>query len=229
MASFCPDFLRSCTTEPKDRLLALCSPDAGVGASSILMAGAVSVLGLPLGVGQGSNPTCQAARGLSLWSQHAPGLLLGMIATAVRDGFVRMDFENQVLRSDQLLDTDPSRPFDADLDPVSAVLVPHLDRIYARMIQRIVADPDGKPRVYFFNPNNEGRQRWGHGVAPTVWGHGEFPGESSLPFAQFTSRLYAFHFDPYEEGEAYAVPEEVVEQVSTMARESWGRAVTWVG
>ena len=83
-------------------------------------------------------------------------------------------------------------------------------------------------RIYFFNPNNEGRQEWGQGVSPTVSGHGERQGESSLPFDQFLSRLYAFHYDPMEEGDAYAVPAELVETVSRQAAESWGRACTWV-
>ncbi len=299
--------------EVQARLLALCPPDAGITANSILLAGSLSMLGQPLGIGQGNNPACQAARGLSLWSQHAPGLLLSMLATAVRDGFVRLDFEGQVLRTDELLDS--GQTHDLDLDPVSAVLVPHLDRLYARLlqlaagrsedphkwvnpamygrwvpsgfasafhpvtgavvdheafvrrfyathhpeyndryelvypnpvglmvtdvhanmlgphavsIQRIARAPDGELRVYFFNPNNEGRQRWGHGVVPAVVGHAEIPGESSLPLDQFVSRLYAFHFDPYEEGEAYAVPADLVRRVSQMARDSWGRACTWL-
>lgn len=292
-------------------------PDAaGLSATSVLLAGTLGVLGRPLGIGQGNNPTCQAARGLSLWSLHGPGLLLGMIATAARDGFVKADFEGQELRSDELEPGLAKDALDLDLDPVSKLLVPHLDRIYAKMmqlvslrpedghkwvnpamygrwvqsgfasaidrttgavrhhgafvrrffsthhpeyndgheliypnpvgimvtdvhggllgphavsIQRIAPSPAGEMRIYFFNPNNEGRQDWGRDTTPTVSGNGEQPGESSLAFDRFLSRLYAFHFDPLEEGDAFAVPEETVSAVSRMAAETWGRAYAWIG
>jgi hypothetical protein len=289
---------------------------AGLSATSVLLAGTLGVLGRPLGIGQGNNPTCQAARGLSLWSLHGPGLLLGMIATAARDGFVKADFEGQELRSDQLEPGLAKDALDLDLDPVSRLLVPHLDRMYAKMmqlvslrpedghkwvnpamygrwvpsgfastidpttgavrhhaafvrrffathhpdyndgheliypnpvgimvtdvhgallgahavsIQRIAASPSGEMRIYFFNPNNEGRQEWGRDTSPTVSGNGEQPGESSLPFDRFVSRLYAFHFDPLEEGDAFAVPEETVGGVSRLAAETWGRSYPWIG
>jgi hypothetical protein len=51
-----------------------------------MVAGVISVLGQPLGIGQGMNPTCQTARGISLWSLHAPGYLLELIPRAARDG-----------------------------------------------------------------------------------------------------------------------------------------------
>ncbi len=99
---------------------------------------------------------------------------------------------------------------------------------HAVSIRRIASDPGGKLRIYFFNPNHEGRQDWGGGVNPSVAGRGERHGESSLPFEQFVSRMYAFHYDPCEEGDAWAVPSELVENISRMARESWGRAYTWI-
>lgn len=302
--------------EVAKRLLAPTPDAAGLTANSVLLAGCLCVLGQPLGMGQGNNPTCQAARGISLWSLHAPGLLLGMIATAARDGFVSASFEGQELRSDRIEEavatTDAT--VDPSLDPVSRLLVPHLDRIYARMLtlaalrgedahkwvnpaiygrwvargfssaidpvthrvtrhesfvrlffathhpdyndgheliypnpvgimvtdvharllgphavslQRIAPDPDGTIRAYFFNPNNEGRQDWGGGVKPSVWNHGERHGESSLPLDQFASRLYAFHYDPQELGEAYAVPDDLVAAISNRAAESWGRGMQW--
>jgi len=100
---------------------------------------------------------------------------------------------------------------------------------HAVSVQRIAPSPAGKMRIYFFNPNNEGRQDWGQDTSPTVSGNGEQPGESSLPFERFVSRLYAFHYDPLEEGDAYAVPEETVSGVSRMAAETWGRAYAWIG
>ena len=298
------------------RLLALRRGPAGdeLTARALLVAGAVGVLGLPLGIGQGNNPTCQSARGLSLWSQHAPGLLLKILVRAVRDGVVRCNFEQHDLVVGEQAHEDLGARLDLDLDPVSAVLVPLLDRLYAQLmalsggraadnhkwvnpamygswvplgfaaafdpltqavsgheqflrtfyashhpdlnggydllypnpvgivitdvhanmlgyhavsIQRVAAAPDGEVRVYFFNPNNEGRQRWGQGVAPTVTGHGERPGESSLPFGQFASRLYAYHYDPYEKTDEPDVPDEAVAESGRLARESWGRAVVW--
>lgn len=294
-------------------LLSQRAPHEGVTANQILVAGALSVLGQPLGVGQGRNPTCQAARGISLWSQHAPAQLLELVASAARDDLIEMRFEDAVLRSDRL-GGGLARTIDPDLDPVSLVLTMHLDRLYDEMmrrvalraedghkwanpglygrwvshgfaslldkltgvvtdyedfvrrfyathhpsfndgyeliypnpvgifvtnahadllglhavsIQRILEDPEGTLRVYFFNPNNEGRQDWGQGVRPSIQGKGELEGESSLPFDHFTSRLYAFHYNPYEEGDAFAVPQSTVDSIQTLARESWGKSYTW--
>ncbi|MBD3167422.1 hypothetical protein GF324_12545 [bacterium] len=280
----------------------------------VLLAGTINVLGSPLGIGQGNNPTCQAARGLSLWSQHAPGLLLRMVATAVRNGHMKLDFEGHELVSSEPIDKETGNVVDTNLDPVSVILVPHLDKLYAQLLalaagrkddphswinpamygrwvskgfagafnpvtgavvnhkdfvrrfyashhphynggldmiypnpvgiiitdvhakmlgyhavslHRVDRVPSGEWRAYFYNPNNEGRQRWGQGIAPTVSGHGEQPGESSLPVEEFVSRLYAFHYDPDETIEPSAVEDEIVENVTTLARESWGREKSW--
>ncbi len=301
---------------PEARELMLSSQDeqAGLTPNALLLAGTLQVLGQPLGIGQGNNPTCQAARGISLWAQHAPGYLLQIITTAARNNVVEMDFEGTRLRSDLLNGGVASGQYDSSLDPVSMLIVPHLDRLYDEMmrqaglrgedqhkwvnpafygrwvfrgfasvydvmsnsikdykafarrffathhpeynegspliypnpvgiyvtdvhgnllglhavsIQRIELDPEGALRVYFFNPNNEGRQRWGNAVETSVSGYGEQEGESSLPFEHFASRLYAFHYNPFEEGEAYAVPAQVIDRLETMARESWGKSYTW--
>lgn len=301
------------SADSRKKLLAGVSPNQGVTANSLLVAGAISVLGQPLGVGQGRNPTCQAARGLSLWSQHAPGYLLELLASAARDDLIQMRFEGTVLRSNEL-SGGLARTVDPDLDPVSLILTPHLDRVYDDMmrrvasrsedghkwanpglygrwvphgfasimdkstglvshyeaflrrfyathhpsyndgyeliypnpvgimvtnthgdllglhavsLQRIKADPEGQLRAYFFNPNNESRQDWGQGVKPSISGHGEDEGESSLTFVEFASRLYAFHYNPYEEGDAFAVPESTIALITDMAKASWGRAYSW--
>jgi hypothetical protein len=60
-----------------------------------------------------------------------------------------------------------------------------------------------------------------------VAGNGEIPEESSLPFEDFLSRLYAFHYNPYEEGDAFAVPGESVRRVEEKARRTWGRSYPW--
>jgi len=282
--------------------------------NAVLLAGAIQVFGSPLGIGQGNNPTCQAARGLSLWAQHAQGFLLEVLVSAARDGFVEVSFEGQSMRSD-LAKGGVATSIDYDLDAVSKVVVGHLDRLYDEMmrrvslrhedghkwvnpelygrwvprgfasvfvdraqttvsnfdafvrrfyathhpeyndghqlmypnpvgicvtnslgfflgahavsVQRVAMDPEGVLRVYFYNPNNEGRQDWGHGVVPSIHERGEIEGESSLPFEQFVARLYAFHYNPYEEGDAFAVPAEVVAGIHAEARDTWGRAFEW--
>lgn len=87
--------------------------------------------------------------------------------------------------------------------------------------------PGGETRAYFLNPNAEGRQDWGKGVEPTVHGHGERAGESSLPFDQFASRLYAYHFNPTDLGDLAAVDDGEVARVTRAAKESWGPSYVW--
>lgn len=53
-------------------------------------------------------------------------------------------------------------------------------------------------------------------------GHGERFGEASLPFDQFASRLYIFHFDPLEPGERAAVTQEELDGVVGYIQRSWG-------
>ncbi|HJK96912.1 MAG TPA: hypothetical protein RMF84_06805 [Polyangiaceae bacterium LLY-WYZ-14_1] len=98
----------------------------------VLLAGVLSVLGQPLGIGQGNNPTCQSARALSMWSLNDPDYLLQMLTWAARDGEVIMHFEGERISSREagagLAEAPP-----IDVDPVSVVLVPHLDRVYLEM------------------------------------------------------------------------------------------------
>ncbi|MDX1580592.1 MAG: hypothetical protein R3360_03100, partial [Alphaproteobacteria bacterium] len=279
-----------------------------------LLAGIMCVLGQPLGVGQGNNPTCQSARAITLYAQNGPDYLLQLLCWAVRDGEIVMTFEGDAISSGEL-SAGLAQVLDMALDPVSLVLVPHLDRIYAEMgrrtigrpgdghawinpefhgwwnnrgcrllidigsgavfdfdgfvrhfyatyhpfynggqpvihgqpagiaattstgdhigwhaisIQRVALDPEGEMRVYFHDPNNEGRQDWGGDVETSTEGHGEIPGESSLPVAHFASRLYLFHYDPLEEGDPTIVPAEDVEQVAELARKSWAGQREWI-
>ncbi len=118
-----------------------------------LVAGVLSMLGQPLGVGQGDNPTCQSARALSMWAYNDPDYLLQIVAWAARDDEVIMHFEGQPISSkdaDPGLATTPP----ADLDPVSLLVVPHLDRIYAEMGRRCVGRP-GDPHRWV-NPEFHG-------------------------------------------------------------------------
>lgn len=286
----------------------------GVTANGVLVGGVVNVLGQPLGIGQGLNPTCQSARAISLWAQHGIGQLLEYIARAVRENDIDMTFEGEEIHSN-MIEGGVADEIHRELDPVSVVLVPHLDKIYNEMmkktllrgedghkwvnpefygewisrgfasiidqytgyvtdyqafvrlfyathhpeynegyemiypnpvgiyitnvhgkllglhavsIQRIDQDEQGEFRVYFYNPNNDSGQNWGQGIETSVQGHGEMEGESSLPFHQFTARMYAFHYNPYEQGDTYMVEDADVEEIEKLARESWGKTYTWI-
>jgi len=273
-----------------------------------LLAGVISILGQPLGVGQGNNPTCQSARALSLWAYSDPDYLLQLLAWAARDDGVLMTFQGRAISS-AFLPEGEAGTVGSDLDPVSLVLVPHLDRVYSEMcrlaarvtpedphvhvnpefhgwrvgagfaiavdvatgllkeyeafvrlfyacfhpshngghpvihpqpvglaatdsrarfvgwhavtVLRVALDAAGEVRVYFFNPNNDKGQDWGHGVKVSTAGHGEVPGESSLPVAQFASRLYLFHYDPLEVWNTAAVPADEAAEVMRLGKESW--------
>jgi hypothetical protein len=97
-----------------------------------LLAGVLSLLGQPLGVGQGNNPTCQSVIGLSMWAFNDADFLLQLVAWAARDDDVIMRFEGQRITSHHLEPGLAKEP-PTDVDPVSLLLVPHLDRIYAEM------------------------------------------------------------------------------------------------
>jgi hypothetical protein len=267
------------------------------------------MLGQPLGVGQGNNPTCQSARALSMWAYNDPDYLLQMVAWAARDNEIIMHFEGVPVSSSSSQGGVASE-VTLDLDPVSLVVVPHLDRIYAEMgrlcmdrqgdphqwvnpefhgwsagrgfrinvdvatgdleeletflrhfyasyhpyyngnqplihpqpagvaitdsaarfigwhaitILRVTLDPEDVMRVYFFNPNNDSGQNWGDDVVVSTSRKGERFGEASLPFEQFASRLYIFHFDPLERGEPADVGEEELARVISRIHRSWGR------
>lgn len=274
-----------------------------------LLAGVISVLGQPLGVGQGNNPTCQAARAIAMWSYVDPDYLLQLVTWAARDNEIRMSFEGHPVSSGELTTALAQGPL-VDVDPVSAILVPHLDRIYMEMgrlcvgregdphrwinpemhgwwvarefniivdvptgnlvdvdgfvrrfyaafhpdyngnqpvihpspagiavtdsaarfvgwhaiaIIRVARDPSGDVRVYFFNPNNDSGQDWGDGIVVSTAGNGESYGESSVPIADFTSRLYIFHSDPLEQRGETTVAQADIDRVREQIAVSWGR------
>jgi hypothetical protein len=276
-----------------------------------LLSGTLLMLGLPLGVGQGDNPTCQSARALSMWAYNDPDYLLQTIAWAARDDEIVMHFEGERVSSAEVAEgvafTSVKLPI--DLDPVSLLVVPHLDRIYAEMgrrcigregdphrwvnpefhgwwcgrgfrinvdvatgelvdiagflrhfyaayhpfyngnqplihpqpagvavtdsaarfigwhaitVLRVSLDPEETMRVYFYNPNNDSGQDWGDDVVVSTAGNGERFGEASLPFEQFASRLYIFHFDPLEPGELASVTQTELDRVVGYIQRSWG-------
>ena len=118
-----------------------------------LLAGVLSMLGQPLGVGQGNNPTCQAARALSMWAYTSPDYLLQMVTWAGRDNEVIMHFEGQRLSSLDLPPGLAQGPL-TEVDPVSLVVAPHLDRIYLQM-GRLCADRGEDPHRWI-NPELHG-------------------------------------------------------------------------
>ena len=77
-------------------------------------------------------------------------------------------------------------------------------------------------RVYFFNPNNDSGQNWGDGLTVSTAGNGERFGEASLPFEQFLSRLYIFHYDPLEHGEMASVTRGELDEIIGYIQRSWG-------
>ncbi|MDN5938159.1 MAG: hypothetical protein L0H83_05805 [Salinisphaera sp.] len=279
----------------------------------LLLAGVLSVLGQPLGVDQGHNPTCQAARAISMWAQNDIGFLLESVAHAARDDELIMHFEGEALNSGELA-FGLATHLHTELDAVSLVLTPHLDRLYMEMsrrtigrpgdghrwvnpefhgwwvyrgfaelidatgavqgcdefirgfyaayhpvynggrhlvyvqpcgiavtnheggfvgwhaiaIQRVSVDPTGAWRVYFANPNRDKGQNWGQGVQTSTNDCGEYEGESSLPFEQFASRLYVYHYEEREHGETAAVPAESVAEIREMIAASWAANLDWV-
>jgi hypothetical protein len=119
-----------------------------------LLADVLNVLGRPLGVGQGNYPTCQSTRALSMWAFNTPADLLRIVAWAARDDEVVMRFEGHNISSRELgagLAAEPP----VDVDAVSLLTVPHLDRIYFEM----------------------GRRSAGRGEDPHKWVNSEFHGD----------------------------------------------------
>ncbi|MFN2329339.1 MAG: hypothetical protein ABR612_10500 [Chromatocurvus sp.] len=118
-----------------------------------LLAGVINLLGLPLGVGQGNNPTCQSARALSMWAYNDPDYLMHLIAQAARYDNIQMHFEGITIDSHGLpLGLVSNIPLDTD--PVSMVLVPHLDRVYSEM-GRLCSDRGEDPHRWI-NPEFHG-------------------------------------------------------------------------
>ncbi|MGY6411426.1 MAG: hypothetical protein ACXIUV_10440 [Alkalilacustris sp.] len=115
-------------------LLAACGPAEP--ARVRLLAGVLMLLGNPLGIGQGNNPTCQSARALAMWALNDPDYLLWLLTNVLRHDRLVLHFEGQPLDSADLPPGLVSgTPLDAD--PVSVLLVPQIDRLYAEMGRRV--------------------------------------------------------------------------------------------
>lgn len=123
-------------SQVEDRILkSTKNPHQAVSARQYLMGALFRILGQPLGVGQGNNPTCQSARGISMWSQHAPAKLINMVQTAAVTNDLSFRFEGQEIKA-SVTGQGLVQNLDYNLDAVSVTLVPMLDRIYNEMMVR---------------------------------------------------------------------------------------------
>lgn len=109
------------------------NPHQAVSARQYLIGALFRILGQPLGVGQGNNPTCQSARGISMWSQHAPAKLINMVQTAAVTNDLTFRFEGQEIKASET-GKGLVQNLDHNLDAVSVTLVPMLDQIYNDMM-----------------------------------------------------------------------------------------------
>ncbi|GAA3965730.1 hypothetical protein [Allohahella marinimesophila] len=157
----------------------------GVSARTQLLHGVLLMLGLPLGIGQGNNPTCQSARALSIWSYIVPDYLLQLIASAARDDEIVMHFEGEAISSRAALAAG-IEALPVDLDPVSLILVPHLDHIYQEM-GRLCLGREGDPHRWI-NPEFHG-WRVGRGFCINV----DVATGNIIDLEDYMRRFYAFY------------------------------------
>lgn len=115
---------------------------------SLVISEMINILGTPLGIGQGFNPTCQSTRALSYWSQKEPVILLRMVNQFLRTGYITMTFEGRAISSDTL--TLAPLEDKTNIDVISNLLVPHLDAIYFEMLK--AADGRGQDPHKWINP-----------------------------------------------------------------------------
>ena len=130
--------LKLINLDPKveERILkSVLEPHQKVNARQYLLGALIGLMGQPLGIGQGNNATCQSARGISMWAQHAPAKLINMLTTVATANNLILRFENQDLESNKL-GKGLVDQLDYKLDAVSVVMVPHLDKIYNEMMRR---------------------------------------------------------------------------------------------
>jgi hypothetical protein len=164
-----------------------------------LLAGVIDVLGLPLGIGQGHNPTCQSARAISLWAYSMPDYLLQLVTWAARDGEVIMHFEGQAVSSLQAAEG-MFRDLHPELDPVSLLLVPHLDRIYVDMGRRVADRSEDAHK--WVNPEFHG-WRVGRGFAIAV----HVPTGAVQNLDRFLRHFYAMYHPGYNGGKPVIYPQ----------------------
>ncbi|MBV6641796.1 MAG: hypothetical protein KI791_13825 [Cyclobacteriaceae bacterium] len=172
-----------------------------VTAIQYLMGALIRVLGQPLGVGQGNNPTCQSARGISMWSQHAPAKLIDMVITVATKNNLVMRFENHDLVSNQL-GKGLVEKLDYDLDGVSIVLVPHLDKIYNEMMRR--ASGRGEDPHKWVNP-----AMYGHWIQLGFASAYDYLTNSIVDFKGFLRIFYKSFHPEFNNGRQLSYPSPV--------------------
>ncbi|WP_420578456.1 hypothetical protein [Ekhidna sp.] len=172
--------------------------DSKASALQYLLGGTIKVLGQPLGIGQGNNPTCQSARGISMWSQHAPAKLIDMIITVTTQNNLMMRFENHDLESIKL-SKGLVEKLDYNLDVVSAILVPHLDRIYNEMMRRSMGRTDDPHK--WVNP-----AMYGHWIPVGFASCYDYLSNSIMDFEGFIRIFYAAFHPEFNDGREVVYP-----------------------
>lgn len=180
-----------------------------------LLADVISVLGQPLGVGQGDNATCQAARAISMWAYSDPDYLLQLLAWAGRDDGILMKFHDRQISSAFLPDG-AAGTVGRDLDGVSMVLVPHLDRVYAEMTR--LAEREGEDPHLQVNPEFHG-WRVGRGFAIAV----DVATQELADYDDFIRLFYACYHPGFNGGHPVIHPQPVGLAVT----DSLARFVGW--
>lgn len=184
-------------------------------ASTILLAGVLNVLGQPLGIGQGNNPTCQSVRALSMWALAAPDYLLHLVRRAARDDEIVMFFEGHRLSSAELTAGAAAAAL-TDVDPVSTVLVPHLDRIYKEM-GRLCDGRDGDPHAWI---NREMHGWWvGRETALAV----DLPTGKLTDYENFVRRFFGLYHPLYNGNQPVIHPQPAGIAIT----DSRGRFIGW--
>jgi hypothetical protein len=171
------------------RLQLMC--DSTTSPRTRLLEGVVCMLGSPLGIGQGNNPTCQSARALSIWASSDPTYLLQVLTSIARDNDLTMHFEGQAISSQKCLESSTS-PLPFDLDPVSMLLVPHLDATYMKMGQLCIGR-EGDPHRWI-NPEFHG-WRVGRGFCINV----DVASGKLIDLETFIRNFHA-HYHPFYNG-----------------------------
>ncbi len=186
----------------EDRILkSTKTPHEKVSALQYLMGALFRVLGQPLGVGQGNNPTCQSARGISMWSQHAPAKLIHMVQTAATYNDLTFRFEGQEIKS-SAVGLGLVQKLDHNLDAVSVTLVPMLDKIYNEMMIR--ASGRGEDPHKWVNPALYGQ--WIQiGFASAY----DYLSNAIVDFDGFISVFYAMCHPNYNGGHRLIYPNPV--------------------
>lgn len=116
---------------------------------TLLVSEMISVLGQPLGIGQGFNPSCQSTRALSYWSQKEPIMLLKMFNHFLENGKITIYFEGRPICSDTLPQVTLND--EENIDTVSLLLIPHLDSIYFEMLK--ASEGRGQDPHKWINPS----------------------------------------------------------------------------